>query len=103
MKYVKGFISCANTGNKLFFPEIFWLDDEGTLREEKFESSSEGFFELNLPDYVEEVYIRNKVYDSVSVKIPFQRNFFFVKLRKNNRNLDLREEEYETKNKVNCA
>ena len=69
MKKVKGYVCCKSTERPLYFPEIIWVDDEEEIQSEKFQSTSGGFFEIDVPEYVNTIYVRNRGYSSEEYKI----------------------------------
>jgi len=65
MKTIKIYATCRSTERPLYYCEISWLDNNGDLFNTEGNQSSEGgFYEFKVPDYVTEIYVRNKTYSS---------------------------------------
>lgn len=75
---------CRSTERPLYFPIINWINSDGEVIEESFQSESEGFFQIEVPNYVDTIYVRNKGYHSESFQLmKTGKTSIIVKLVKN--------------------
>ncbi len=62
MRKIAGYVFCKITSRVLHNPIIYWFDQHGRIEEKIMGTQSEGRFEVDLPTYVDKLYVANRGY-----------------------------------------
>ena len=82
MRKVIGYVMCRTTNRLLHNPILYWFSHDGLIQEKIFGTESEGKFEIDVPEYVEKVYVANRGYSVREIKINNVNNQVLVYLNK---------------------
>lgn len=68
-KKVTGYVFCKRTNRMIPDSVLYWFDKSGDIRELVVNNDSDGKFEVDLPEYVDKLYISSHGYMTREVKL----------------------------------
>ncbi|NJO01650.1 MAG: hypothetical protein HC880_08120 [Bacteroidia bacterium] len=83
MRTITGYVFCKKTNRMLLNPILYWFDQQGSIQEKIFGTESEGKFDIDIPPYVEKLYVANKGYSIREIVLRPTMDQIIVHLSKN--------------------
>lgn len=82
MQKVIGYVFCKKTNRVLHNPILYWFNRDGGIQEKIIGTETEGKFEIEVPEYVQKLYVGNRGYSIREIRLAPLMNKLLVYLKK---------------------